>query len=77
MSSKWLNVWYSQSYKFLVGAMRLIRLLRVVTDISETTVRVRKIMLFEPLIRAASSEEQFALHQSLDYARRGFLEEPL
>ena len=36
-----------------------------------------KIMPFEPLIRTASSEEQFALHQSLDYARRGFLEEPL
>jgi hypothetical protein len=40
-------------------------------------VAIRKIMPFEPLIRAASSEEQFALHQSLDYARRGFLEEPL
>lgn len=36
---------------------------------------IRKIMPFEPLIRAASSEEQFALHQSLDYTRRGFLEE--
>lgn len=29
-----------------------------------------KIMPFEPLIRAASSEEQFALHQSLDYLRK-------
>jgi len=38
---------------------------------------IRKIMPFEPLIRAAPSEEQFALHQSIDYARRGFLEEPL
>jgi hypothetical protein len=38
---------------------------------------IRKIMPFEPLIRAAPSEKQFALHQSLDYARRGFLEEPL
>ncbi|TVY45312.1 hypothetical protein LSUB1_G000953 [Lachnellula subtilissima] len=37
---------------------------------------IRKIMPFEPLIRAAPSEEQFALHQSIDYARRGFLEEP-
>jgi hypothetical protein len=36
-------------------------------------VATRKIIPFEPLIRAASSEEQFALHQSLDYARRGFL----
>jgi hypothetical protein len=33
------------------------------------------LMPFEPLIRAASLEEQFALHQSLDYTRRGFLEE--
>jgi hypothetical protein len=40
-------------------------------------VAIRKIMPFEPLIRAASSKEQFALHQSVDYARRGFLEEPL
>jgi hypothetical protein len=40
-------------------------------------VAIRKIMPFEPLIRAASSEEQFTLHQSLDYARRGFLEESL
>jgi hypothetical protein len=40
-------------------------------------VAIREIIPFEPLIRAASSEEQFALHQSLDYARRGFLEEPL
>jgi hypothetical protein len=38
---------------------------------------IRKIMPFEPLIRAAPSEKQFALHQSIDYARRGFLEEPL
>jgi hypothetical protein len=36
---------------------------------------IRKIMPFEPLIRAAFLEEQFALHQSRDYARRGFLEE--
>lgn len=38
---------------------------------------IREIMPFEPLIHAASSEEQFALHQSLDYTRKGFLEEPL
>jgi hypothetical protein len=38
---------------------------------------IHEILPFEPLIRAAASEEQFALHQSLDYARRGFLEEPL
>jgi hypothetical protein len=38
---------------------------------------IRKIMPFEPLIRAAASEKQFALHQSIDYARRGFLGEPL
>jgi hypothetical protein len=37
----------------------------------------RKIVPFEPLIRAASSEEQFGLHQSSDCARRGFLEKPL
>ena len=36
---------------------------------------IRKIMPFEPLIRTASSEEQFTLHQSLDFARKGFLEE--
>ena len=36
-------------------------------------VAIRKIIPFEPLVRAASSEEQFALHQSLEYARRGFL----
>ena len=36
-------------------------------------VATRKIMSFEPLIRAASLEEQFALHQSLDYARRASL----
>lgn len=36
-----------------------------------------KIIPFELLICTASSEEQFALHQSLDYTRRGFLEEPL
>ena len=35
-------------------------------------VAIHKIMPFKPLIRAAASEEQFALHQSLDYARRGF-----
>lgn len=35
----------------------------------------RKIMPFEPLIRAASSEAQFALHQSPDYTGRGFLKE--
>jgi hypothetical protein len=33
------------------------------------------LMPFEQLIRAASLEEQFALHQSLNYTRRGFLEE--
>jgi hypothetical protein len=37
----------------------------------------REIMPFEPLIRAAASDEQLALHQSLDYPTRGFLEEPL
>jgi hypothetical protein len=35
MSSRWLNVSRTNSWW---GAMRLIRLLRVVTDISETTV---------------------------------------
>jgi hypothetical protein len=30
---------------------------------------IRKIMPFEPLIRAAPSEKQFALHQSINYAR--------
>ncbi len=39
-------------------------------------VATRYMMPFEPLIRVAS-EEQFVLHQSIDYARRGFLEEPL
>ncbi|KAL5347680.1 hypothetical protein ACLOAV_007089 [Pseudogymnoascus australis] len=37
-------------------------------------VAIRKIIPFEPLVRVASSEEQFALHQSPEYARRGFLE---
>ena len=35
-------------------------------------VAIRKIMPFKPLICVASLEEQFALHQSLDYARRGY-----
>lgn len=35
---------------------------------------IRKIEL---LSRAAPLEKQFALYQSIDYARRGFLEEPL
>ncbi|ELR10082.1 hypothetical protein GMDG_04482 [Pseudogymnoascus destructans 20631-21] len=37
-------------------------------------VAIRKIIPFEPLVRVASSEEQFALHQSPEYARRGVLE---
>ncbi|PVH71194.1 hypothetical protein DL98DRAFT_616299 [Cadophora sp. DSE1049] len=36
----------------------------------------RKIVPFEPLVRAASSKVQFDLHQSSDNARRGFLAEP-
>jgi hypothetical protein len=40
-------------------------------------IAICKILPFEPLIRVASSEEQFALHQSLEYTMRGFLEEPL
>ena len=34
----------------------------------------RPIVAFEPLVRVASSREQFALHQSRHYAERGFLE---
>lgn len=37
----------------------------------------RKIVPFKPLICATSLEEQFGLHQSSNYARRGFLEKPL
>jgi hypothetical protein len=35
---------------------------------------VRDIVPFELLVRAAPSERQFALHQSVEYAKRGFLE---
>ncbi|KAL5312953.1 hypothetical protein ACEPPN_019379 [Leptodophora sp. 'Broadleaf-Isolate-01'] len=36
----------------------------------------RNIVPFEPLVRAATSMEQFAIHRSSDDARRGFLVEP-
>ena len=54
------------------------RMKRDLADHGESLVfATRPIMTFEPLIRAAPRKEQYLLHRSSEYAKRGFTKRQL